>query len=87
MKGKRKKVESKSKTDSLSICPCDKTLKGRPSWIACDKCKQWWHGSCVSLTNEICAIFSVVKLGLKPRGRSHKPFWIPIYTCQDDTTD
>ena len=57
MKGKRKKVESKSKTDSLSICPCDKTLKGRPSWIACDKSKQWWHGSCVSLTNEICAIF------------------------------
>ena len=30
---------------------------------------------------------TVVKLGLKPRGRSHKPFWIPIYTRQDDTTD
>ena len=34
MKGKNKKVESKLKTDSLSICPCEKTLKGRPSWIA-----------------------------------------------------
>ena len=31
--------------------------------------------------------YIVVKLGLKPRGRSHKPFWIPIYTSQDDTTD
>ena len=61
MKRKNKKVapslKADSKTDSSSSCPCGKTLKGRPAWIACDLCKQWWHGSCVSLTTEICTIF------------------------------
>ena len=25
--------------------------------VACDNCEQWWHGSCVSLKTEICALF------------------------------
>ena len=99
MKGKNKKVESKSKTDSLSICPCEKTLKGRPSWIACDYCKQWWHGSCVSLTTEICALFrnkslpylcsicTLSKVNHKQKEQSDKPMLNGQYSDskQEDT--
>ena len=41
----------------LNKCPCGSKIKGKASWIACDKCSQWWHGSCVNLTKEICGIF------------------------------
>ena len=50
-----------------------------PFEVAKHLCDASWGSCCESVED-------VVKLGLKPRGRSHKPFWIPIYTCQDDTT-
>ena len=55
----RKKKES---TPSVSICPCGSKIKGKPAWIACDSCSQWWHGSCVNLTKEICGIFRTKNL-------------------------
>lgn len=51
-------IKKKTKTVSdANKCPCGKTLKKKPAWIACDKCSQWWHGNCVNLTKEICGIF------------------------------
>ncbi|MEW8546768.1 MAG: hypothetical protein AB2693_24905 [Candidatus Thiodiazotropha sp.] len=55
----RKKKET---DDSVSICPCGSKVKGKPAWIACDSCSQWWHGSCVNLTKEICGIFRTKNL-------------------------
>ena len=57
----KRRIKKTSK-DSASTCPCGNTLKGRPAWIQCDSCEQWWHGSCVSLTREICAIFKAKNL-------------------------
>lgn len=59
MKRRNKRASSKY---SASTCPCGKQLKGRPAWIQCDSCEQWWHGGCVSLTREICAIFKAKNL-------------------------
>ena len=59
----RKKSKSNTiSTESVSKCPCGQTIKGRPAWIACDTCGQWWHGSCVSLTKDICGIFKAKNL-------------------------
>ena len=50
---KKKSKSNTISTESVSKCPCGQTIKGRPAWIACDTCGQWWHGSCVSLTKDI----------------------------------
>ena len=47
---------------NLNKCQCGKSLRNKPSWIACDKCDQWWHGKCVNLTKQICNIFKDKKL-------------------------
>ena len=48
---------TKKKEPVLNICPCGSNIKGKASWIACGKCSQWRHGSCVNITKEICRIF------------------------------
>ena len=55
----RKKNKSNAVT---SLCPCGETVKGKPAWIACDNCQQWWHGNCVNLTRELCSIFKTKNL-------------------------
>lgn len=52
----------KETTPSVSICPCGSKIIGKPAWIACDSCSQWWHCSCVNLTKEICGIFRTKNL-------------------------
>ena len=47
---------------NLNKCPCGKSLRNKPAWIACDECDQWWHGKCVNLTKQICNIFKDKKL-------------------------
>ena len=61
-------MPTKRKTNpapSINKCPCGKTLKNKPAWIACDLCNQWWHGSCVNLTKQILGIFKEKKLPFK----------------------
>ena len=52
-----RKKKAEGATSSLNCCPCNKSLKNKPAWIACNDCGQWWHASCVNLTKQICSIF------------------------------
>ena len=38
-------------TDSFNICEiCDKSSDEEGEWIQCDKCKDWYHLSCIDIS-------------------------------------
>lgn len=51
--GKKKAPKDAEEDDPVVYCICRKPYKEGDFMIHCDKCKEWFHGNCVKVTQRV----------------------------------